>query len=205
LSLAGDLDISPALAERGGRGAALVFVPLADGRMDILTTRLRLRPLTERDLDDLVALHLDALVMLGSSGVATPRTRAMSEEWLRRTLQLSDSDGVGAFRLEERDTGAFLGRCGLRPEEGTGDTEIAYALVRHAWGRGLATEAATAVLQHGFDAGMTRIVACALAENPASIRVLEKVGMRRVREETTPVGWLVRFEMNRADIPWHKA
>jgi ribosomal-protein-alanine N-acetyltransferase len=176
---------------------------LTDGGMDILTSRLRVRPLADSDLDDLVALHLDPVVMLGSSGVATPRTRAMSEEWLRRTLTLPDGDGVGAFRLEERDTGAFVGRCGLRPEEGSGDTEIAYALVRHAWGQGLATEAATAVVQHGFDAGLTRIVACALAENPASLRVLEKVGMRRVREETTPVGWLVRFEMNRADLPSH--
>jgi ribosomal-protein-alanine N-acetyltransferase len=173
---------------------------LTDGGMDILTSRLRFRPLTEGDLDDLVALHLDPVVMLGSSGVATPRTRAMSEEWLRRTLTLSDGDGVGAFRLEERDTGAFVGRCGLRPEEGSGDTEIAYALVRRAWGQGLATEAATAVVRYGFDAGLTRIVACALAENVASLRVLEKVGMRRVREETTSVGWLVRFEMNRTDL-----
>jgi RimJ/RimL family protein N-acetyltransferase len=172
--------------------------------MDILTTRLRLRPLEKSDLDDLVALHLEPLVMLGSSGVATPRTRALSEEWLRRTLTLADGDGLGAFRLEERDTGTFVGRCGLRLEEGSGDTEIAYALVRDAWGRGLATEAATAVLQHGFDAGMTRIVGCALAENQASLRVLEKVGMRRVREETTPVGWLVRFEMTRADLPSDK-
>jgi RimJ/RimL family protein N-acetyltransferase len=116
-------------------------------------------------------------------------------------LKLSDADGVGAFRVEGRDTGVFLGRCGLRPEEGSGETEIAYAFARHAWGRGIATEAARAVVQHGFDAGLTRIVACALAENAPSLRVLEKVGMRRVREETTPVGWLIRFEMSRGDLP----
>ena len=81
---------------------------------------------------------------------------------------------------------------------------FAYAFARHAWGRGIATEAAGAVVQHGFDAGLTRIVACALAENPASVRVLEKVGMRRVREETTPVGWLVRFEMKPEDLPPNK-
>jgi|HubBroStandDraft_4_1064222.scaffolds.fasta_scaffold75692_2 ribosomal-protein-alanine N-acetyltransferase len=168
--------------------------------MDILTSRLSLRPLTEGDLDDLVALHMDPLVMLGSSGVATPRTRAISEEWLRRTLTRPYADGWVTYRLEERDTGVFLGRCGLRPEDGSSETEIAYALVRHAWGQGLATEAATAVVRHGFDAGLTRIVACALAENVASLRVLEKVGMRRLREETTSVGWLVRFEMNHADL-----
>ncbi len=169
--------------------------------MDILTSRLCLRPLHEGDLEDLVVLNLDPLVMLGSTGVATPRTRAMSEEWLNRTLSRPSADGWVTYRVEERDTGLFLGRCGLRPEEGSSETEIAYALVRHAWGRGLATEAATAVVRHGFDAGLTRIVACALAENPASLRVLEKVGMRRVREETTPVGWLVRFEMSRKDLP----
>jgi RimJ/RimL family protein N-acetyltransferase len=169
--------------------------------MDILSARLRLRPLVDGDLEELVTLHLDPLVMLGSSGVATPRTRAMSEEWLRRTLALADGDGWGAFRVEERDTGVFLGRCGLRPEEGSGDTEIAYAFARHAWGRGIATEAASAVVQHGFLAGLTRIVGCVLADNRASLRVLEKVGMHVVREETTPVGWLVRLEINRDDRP----
>jgi RimJ/RimL family protein N-acetyltransferase len=181
-----------------------VFVPLAHGRMDILTSRLRLRPLTESDLEDLVALNLDPLVMLGSTGVAAPRTRAMTEEWLRRTLATPDEAGWVTYRVEERDTGVFIGRCGLRPEEGSRETEIAYALVRHAWGRGLATEAATAVVQHGFDAGLTRIVGCALAENQASLRVLEKLGMRSVREETTPVGWLIRFEMHRKDLPSRK-
>jgi ribosomal-protein-alanine N-acetyltransferase len=169
--------------------------------MDILTSRLRLRPLIDGDREDLVGLHRDPLVMLGSSGVATPRTRAISEEWLQRTLRLPSTDGWGTFRVEEQSTGVFLGRCGLRPEEGSSDTEIAYAFARHAWGRGIATEAATAVVRNGFDAGLDRIVACALVENPASLRVLEKMGMRRVREETSSVGWLLRFEMSRADLP----
>jgi hypothetical protein len=110
--------------------------------MHILTPRLRLRPLVDGDLEDLVALHADPEVMLGSSGVATPRTRAASEKWLRRTLSLSDDDAWETFRVEDRVTGAFLGRCGLRPVEGRGDTEVAYAFARHAWGRGVATEAA---------------------------------------------------------------
>jgi [ribosomal protein S5]-alanine N-acetyltransferase len=173
--------------------------------MEILTARLRLRPLGDGDLEDLVALHMDPLVMLGSSGVATPRTRAMSRDWLRRTLSLADGDGWGAFRVEEQDTGVFLGRCGLRPEEGSGDTEIAYAFAQYAWGRGIATEAASAVVEHGFDAGLTRIVGCALADNPASLRVLQKVGMHIVREETTPIGSLVRLEISRDDRPRDRA
>jgi [ribosomal protein S5]-alanine N-acetyltransferase len=180
-------------------------VPLAESRMDILTSRLRLQPLAEDDLDDLVGLHADPEVMLGSSGIATPRTRAASEEWLQRSLSLAGTEGWGTFRVDDRATGAFLGRCGLRPEQGTGDTELAYAFARHAWGRGIATEAASAVVQHGFDAGLTRIVGCALAQNPASVRVLEKVGMHRVREETTPVGWLIRLEVNVTDRPDRRA
>jgi RimJ/RimL family protein N-acetyltransferase len=171
--------------------------------MNILTPRLSLHPLVEDDAEDLAALHADVDVMRGSSGVARPRSRRASEEWLRRTLSVSGTGGWETFRVGDRITGAFLGRCGLRPEEGSSETELAYAFSRHVWGRGIATEAASAVVGHGFDSGLKRIVACALAENPASVRVLEKVGMRRVREETTPIGWLIRFEMRAADRPRH--
>jgi RimJ/RimL family protein N-acetyltransferase len=163
--------------------------------MTILTPRLQLRPLGAEDLDDLVALYADCEVMRGSSGVATLRDRAASEGWLTQTLAVPMTGGWATFRVGDRSTGTFLGRCGLRPDDSGNDTELAYAFARHAWGRGIATEAATAVVRHGFAAGLTRVVAGALAENAASLRVLEKVGMRRVREEPTEVGVLVHHEM----------
>ncbi len=166
--------------------------------MEIFTPRLRLRALCEEDIELLVSLYADAEVMRGSSGVAEPRDRAGSEEWLRRTLAVATAAWV-TFRVDDRFTGSFLGRCGLRPEEGSNETELAYAFARAAWGRGIATEAATAVVRHGFETGLTRIVSCALAENGASLRVLEKLGMRRTHEEVTSDGVLIHLAMDRCE------
>jgi len=162
---------------------------------ELLTRRLRLSPLSAGDFDELAAMYADPEVMLGSSGAAVPRTRAESMEWLSRTLASAAARvGRQTFRVAERDTGAFLGRCGLRPDAHTLDTELAYAFVRRAWGRGVATEAANAVLEWGFSAGATRVVACVLATNVASQRVLENVGMERIGERPIPEGTLLLYE-----------
>ena len=162
---------------------------------EILTTRLRLTPLSADDFEELAAMYSDPEVMLGSSGAAVPRTREESIEWLRRTLASSRADvGRQTFRVDERETGAFLGRCGLRPDTHTSDTELAYAFIRRAWGRGIATEAAKAVLEWGSSAGVTRVVGCVLATNIASQRVLENVGMVRIGERPILEGMLLLYD-----------
>jgi RimJ/RimL family protein N-acetyltransferase len=162
---------------------------------EILTTRLRLTPLSADDFEELAAMYSDPEVMLGSSGAAVPRTREESLEWLNRTLASSRADfGRETFRVDERESGAFLGRCGLRPNAHTPDTELAYAFVRSAWARGIATEAATAVLEWGSAAGVNRVVGCVLATNVASQRVLENVGMARIGERPIPEGTLLLYE-----------
>jgi len=163
----------------------------------ICTARLRLRPLCADDLSDLVELYADPEVMRGSSGVAVARDRAASEEWLRQALAIPTIGGWMTYRVEDRATGAFFGRCGLRPEAGSEKTELAYAFAQHAWWRRIATEASIAVVRNGFAAGLGRIVGCALAKNVASLRVLEKVGMRRVSEEPTSVGPLSTMKWTR--------
>jgi [ribosomal protein S5]-alanine N-acetyltransferase len=162
---------------------------------EILTTRLRLTPLSADDFDELAAMYSDPEVMFGSSGAAVPRTREESMEWLNRTLASSCAKfGRETFRVDERDSSAFLGRCGLRPDVHTPDTELAFAFVRSAWGRGIATEAAKAVLEWGSSAGVTRVVGCVLANNLASQRVLEKVGLARIGERQILEGTLLLYE-----------
>lgn len=139
-------------------------------------------------------MYSDPEVMLGSSGAAVPRTREESKEWLDRTLSTSCADaGRETFRVDDRASGRFLGRCGLRPDANTPETELSYAFVRSAWGRGIATEAARAVFECGSAAGVTRVVACVLASNVASRRVLEKVGMARIGGRPTLEGTLLLY------------
>ena len=153
------------------------------------TRRLILRPLGRGDLADLVALDRDPEVMryVGSpAGVKSPaeteqRARTRIEESLR-----GDHEPLGFWRVEGRDDGIFLGVAALlRMPEGPdgppgGDVEVAYRLARSAWGRGIATEAAGALIVHGLHTlGLPRLVAVTYPENRASQRVLDKLGFER--------------------------
>jgi ribosomal-protein-alanine N-acetyltransferase len=146
------------------------------------------------DLDDLARMYADPEVMRGSAGLARGRTREQSSLWLQHELSIAREPWHRTFRVDDRTEHTFIGRCGLRPAGGA-TTEIAYAFVHLAWGRGFATETARAVIDWGARMGLTRLTACALEENIASQHVLEKVGMRRTGDETTPEGHVVRYEM----------
>ena len=68
-----------------------------------------------------------------------------------------------------------------------GEEEIGFRYHRSTWGRGIATEAATTLLEIALaDPATTAIVACALATNARSLRVLEKLGLARVGEVIVP-------------------
>ncbi|HEX8929617.1 MAG TPA: GNAT family N-acetyltransferase [Actinomycetota bacterium] len=97
--------------------------------------------------------------------------------------------GYGMFVVEERETGAFVGRVGpLRPE-GWPALEIAWAVAPEAQGRGYATEAARAATEWTFATlAPQRIVSLIHAENAASRRVAEKLGERRSGEIFSPLG-----------------
>jgi ribosomal-protein-alanine N-acetyltransferase len=92
--------------------------------------------------------------------------------------------------------GEPLGFCGLRVPEGGSDPEILFALDPSAWGRGYAREAAEAVLHHAFATlGLPRITAGANPDNPASWRVLERLGLRRTAQVRTEIEDLYTYEI----------
>lgn len=96
-----------------------------------------------------------------------------------------DTLGYGRFAVEDRATGALLGRVGVMRQDAWQATpekdEVGWAIDRAGWGEGLATEAAAATLRDGFErVGLRRIVSFTLAENLASLRVMEKCGMTRM-------------------------
>ena len=146
------------------------------------TSRLRLRPLAAADLPDLIALDLDPEVMryVGSpAGVKTPEeTLARARTRIRET-ERGENEPLGFWRVESRD-GAFLGVAALMRMPDGPDVELAYRLARAAWGRGVATEAAGALVAHGLRTlGLPRLVAVTYPENRASQGVLDKLGFER--------------------------
>jgi ribosomal-protein-alanine N-acetyltransferase len=142
------------------------------------TQRLLLRPLSSDDLDWLVTLRGDSDVMryIGTEGALS---REQTVQRLERYLQCWSEHGLGMFGIRYREADEAVGWAGLQPLEQTGEIEVGYAFGKGEWGRGLATEAATAVLAWGFrERGLDRIVAVATPENAASRRVMDKLGMR---------------------------
>ena len=91
--------------------------------------------------------------------------------------------GFGMWAVEERGTGAFIGRVGLHFPEGWPDREIGWALARPYWGKGFAFEAARAALAHAFDTlGWERAISLIDPANRRSIRLAERLGERFERE-----------------------
>src|SRR3712207_6757897 len=138
----------------------------------IETERLRLRALRE---DDVRAVHA---VVLGDAEVTwdgLARTLDETREILAGKLRHVEAHGFGYMAVEERAGGEFLGYAGLQHLEDGPDVELAHYLGRRAWGRGLGTEVAAAVLRHAFgDLRLRRVVAVVRPENAASKCVLAK-------------------------------
>lgn len=154
------------------------------------TARLSLRPFTAEDAAGLFALDDDPEVLRYIGPVRLADVAAYRELIVERWLPyFQKNPGYGFFAAENRATGAFLGWFHLRnaldyrfAREAAyqpGDVDLGYRLMRHAWGQGLASEGAQALVAKAWtDPAVQRVVACALVSNRASLRVMEKAGLR---------------------------
>jgi RimJ/RimL family protein N-acetyltransferase len=134
----------------------------------IETERLVIRPLEAADRPDVLAIWLDP---------ANERAPAQPEAAVRRWAA-----GV-PWGVWEKDTGELVGDCSVHFDEGFQEWELSYGFRRDRWGRGYATEAARACVDYAFgELGVAKLVADVDPRNPASSRVLEKVGFRHTRD-----------------------
>lgn len=127
-------------------------------------------------------MHRDPAVMAGLGGV---RDDDRTAAYLARNLQHWTDYGFGLWILRALAGGDPIGRAVLRhlDVEGVDEVEVGYAFYPAFWGRGLATEAATACLAFGRrELGLPTIVAVTAPANAASQRVLHKVGLAYERE-----------------------
>ena len=146
------------------------------------TLRLTAERLNEGHLDDLVELHLDPDVSRYLGGV---RSAEVTATYLATNMAHWDQHGFGLWVLRTID-GVFAGRAGIRHimVDGVDETEIAYAFRREAWGRGYASEIATALTNIGLSHyGMPSLIGLVHVGNGASRRVLEKA--EYILERTT--------------------
>jgi RimJ/RimL family protein N-acetyltransferase len=140
------------------------------------TDRLIFRDWTAADLQAFHAICSDPAVMqFVNDGQTWPAER--TKLWIEDSIQTARTHGYSKWALIFKETSELIGYCGYLPTE-TGP-EIGWRLAKRFWGMGLATEAATAVLKHGFEIlGFQRVIAQVNSGNRPSLRVCEKLGMK---------------------------
>ena len=152
---------------------------MVDAAHWLTTERLALRRFTPADLDWLAALYGDKEVTRYLGGV---KARSQTADMLNtRILQYYDEHpGLGIWMTVERATGERAGFHLLNHIRGESIIQVGYALARSAWGKGYATEMATALLRYGFlELKLPRIAGMTSLQNLASQRVLLKIGLER--------------------------
>lgn len=148
---------------------------------ELETARLILRQWRGSDADALAAMNADPEVM---RYFPKPLDREASDAMLGRVREAWRREGF-SFAAVEVKGGGFIGFAGLHrprdfPPHLVPCVEVGWRLVRGAWGRGYATEAARASLDHGFGTmGLDEVVAFSVAGNRRSRAVMERLGMTR--------------------------
>jgi RimJ/RimL family protein N-acetyltransferase len=149
---------------------------------EIETARLRLRAFTPDDLDALSSIYGDPDVARGFI-TRKPKSKEETLAMLTRDIERFDKRGVGVWGVVDKENQELIGRAALQYLDRTPEVEVSFILAKPYWGRGLATEAAEALLKYGFEgAGLERIVGVAHVDHVASHRVMEKAGMRYERD-----------------------
>lgn len=130
----------------------------------------------KEDVPQIFALRSDIDVMrFIRAPIAKP---GEAENWIKLVSSRWADEKIGFCSLLEKQSGKFLGWCGLWRLQETGEIEVGYAIAKEFWRQGYAAEAAEAFLNYGFkNLNLDKIVAVAHPENRASQRVMEKLGM----------------------------
>ena len=147
------------------------------------TPRLFLRHFTEEDAPLIYQLNSDPeIVKYVHEPVLDNEDQA--KEILINNILPQYKLNLGRWAIHTKSDYEFIGWCGLKYIKETEITDLGYRLLKTAWGKGYATEAAQYTLIYGLrDLKINEITGMAHVENIASIRVLEKIGMKFIKNE----------------------
>lgn len=144
----------------------------------LTTARLLFRPFVS---DDLELLHREIYSHPSVAGALSPTgflSLSNTAQILARRLKHWQEHGFGAWALVHRQSQQLIGHCGLHYLASSPEVELTYTIHPDYWRQGLATEAAAAVLDWGFEQlNLPQIVGVTGPDNAASQRVMQKLGM----------------------------
>ena len=147
------------------------------------TPRLILRDFQQKDLYQLASILANSRVMEFSTtgALSIPQTQAKVDSFITSYKEL----GFGKWAVIFKESNTLIGYCGIAVEQidNVDEREIGYRLDPEFWGKGLATEAASIVIRYGLEQlRFPYILGIVERENVASVRVIEKLGMKYKRE-----------------------
>lgn len=143
------------------------------------TARLIVRPYRDDDFPALFAILSDPTTM---QFWPAPLTKEAVEAWMAKSRKSVEETGAGRLALEMKGSGEIIGDCGITGSEVNGrvENDLGYIIHHPYWRRGFALESASACLDHGLrNLGLKRIVANMAHNHYASIRVAERLGMKK--------------------------
>jgi len=162
----------------------------------IETDRLLLREITIDDKEALFKLHSDPRVQK-YTGEATVSSMQEIEIAIKSRISDYKKYGFGRWATFLKRNDQFVGWAGLAYLPEFDEIDLGYRFLQEYWGLGIATEASKAILNYGFGAlKLKKIVAIAMKENRASIRVMEKIGMEFYK--------IAPYELGSKDALWYR-
>ena len=142
------------------------------------TERLLLRALQPEDEDDVCTLAGDRRIAETTYRIPHPYEPQHFREWLDLQSQLLDKGTGVNWAVVRRNGRQFIGAVGLNIKPADERTELGYWIGAPYWNQGYGTEAAAAVLRFAFDRlKLNRVEAHHMSRNPASGRIMKRIGM----------------------------
>ena len=155
-------------------------------KIKLETERLIIREYTPDDFDNLYAILSDAENM---AHYPSPYDEAGTQRWLNWCLESQSTYGHALWALELRDTGEYIGDCGVTMQKIDGEVlpEIGYHLNKRFWRQGYAKEAAAAIRDWFFGAfDFDSVYSYMKYTNVASYSTAASIGMRKIKEYADP-------------------
>jgi ribosomal-protein-alanine N-acetyltransferase len=144
------------------------------------TSRLQLRFFQMSDAPVVFRLVGDRDIAATTTNIPHPYKEGMAEEWISTHQTKYEEDELINFAITLASTKELIGAIGLMINRDFDRAELGYWVGKPYWGQGYCTEAARAVLHFSFtDLNLNRVYANHYLTNPASGKVMEKIGMKK--------------------------
>ena len=147
-------------------------------RPTLTTPRILLRPFALTDAPDVHRLAGERAVASTTQNIPHPYEEGMAEQWIGTHQEHYEHGSQVTLAIVLRADNALMGGIGLRLNPPHSNAELGYWLGVPYWNHGYGTEAARAMVAYGFETlGLHRIHASHMTRNPASGRIMQKIGM----------------------------